>query len=169
MQRYIATSVQRRDSNISPIWDMVDDGGGVLPSVFFELLREAVDEDGSPAYSASGRSSSRNGLVVGWTKLAGGKIRVATLSTELEGRRDLAMATAGGFLLYIAHGTQRSSQPTEVGARGRSNGCHTGLDNGRLVRSRRRDRGCGKRDGRATLRRRTVAALKRIGSNGPNI
>jgi hypothetical protein len=45
-QRYIAASVQRRDSNVSPIWDMVDDGGGVLPSVFFELLREAVDEDG---------------------------------------------------------------------------------------------------------------------------
>jgi hypothetical protein len=46
MQRYIAASVQRRDSNISPIWDMVDDGGGVHPSVFFDLLQEAVDEDG---------------------------------------------------------------------------------------------------------------------------
>jgi hypothetical protein len=45
-QRYIATSVQRRDSNISTNWDMADDGDGVLPSVFFELLREAVDEDG---------------------------------------------------------------------------------------------------------------------------
>jgi hypothetical protein len=45
-QRYIATSVQRRDSNIFTIWDLVDDGGGVLPSVFFELLREVVDEDG---------------------------------------------------------------------------------------------------------------------------
>jgi hypothetical protein len=92
MQRYIAASVQRRDSNISPIWDMVDDGGGVLPSVFFELLREAVDEDVYPAYSASGRSR-RDRLVVGWLKLAGGKRRVATLSVELEGRQDLAMAT----------------------------------------------------------------------------
>jgi hypothetical protein len=46
MQRYIAASVQWRDSNISPIWDMVDDGGGVLPSVFFELFQEVVDEDG---------------------------------------------------------------------------------------------------------------------------
>jgi hypothetical protein len=45
-QRYIATSVQQRDSNISTNWDMVDDGVGVLPSVFFELLREVVDEDG---------------------------------------------------------------------------------------------------------------------------
>jgi hypothetical protein len=45
-QRYITTSVQRRDSNISTNWDMVDDGVGVLPSVFFELLREVVDEDG---------------------------------------------------------------------------------------------------------------------------
>jgi hypothetical protein len=33
-----------------------------------------------------------------------------------------------------------------------SGGCHTGLDNGRPVRSRRRDRGREKRDGRATLR-----------------
>jgi hypothetical protein len=46
MQRYIAVSVQRRDSNISPIWDLVDNGGGVLPWIFFELLREAVDEGG---------------------------------------------------------------------------------------------------------------------------
>jgi hypothetical protein len=28
MQRYIAASIQRRDSNISPIWDMVDDEVG---------------------------------------------------------------------------------------------------------------------------------------------
>jgi hypothetical protein len=45
-QRYITTSFQRRDSNISTIWDMVEDGVGVLPSVFFELLLEVVDEDG---------------------------------------------------------------------------------------------------------------------------
>jgi hypothetical protein len=46
MQRYIAASVQRRDSNISKNWGMVDDVAGVLPSVFFKLLLEAVDEDG---------------------------------------------------------------------------------------------------------------------------
>jgi hypothetical protein len=46
MQRYIASSVQRRDSNISMNWGMVDDGAGVLLSVFFELLLEAVNEDG---------------------------------------------------------------------------------------------------------------------------
>jgi hypothetical protein len=46
MQRYIAASVQRRDSNISTNWGMVDDGAGVLLSVFFELLLEVVDEDG---------------------------------------------------------------------------------------------------------------------------
>jgi hypothetical protein len=45
MQRYIATSVQWRDSNISMIWSMVDDGVGILPLVFFELLLEVVDED----------------------------------------------------------------------------------------------------------------------------
>jgi hypothetical protein len=46
MQRYIATSVQRRDSNISMNWGMVGDGVGILPSVFFKLLLEVVDEDG---------------------------------------------------------------------------------------------------------------------------
>jgi hypothetical protein len=46
MQKYIATSVQRRDSNISMIWGMVDDGVGVLPSAFFKLLLKVVDEDG---------------------------------------------------------------------------------------------------------------------------
>jgi hypothetical protein len=44
-----------------------------------------------------------------------------------------------------------------------------GLDNGRPVRSRQRDRGRGKRDGRATLRRRTIVALKIMGSNGLKI
>jgi hypothetical protein len=34
------------------------------------------------------------------------------------------------------------------------------------VRSRRRDRGHGKRDGRATLQRRTIVALKRMGPMG---
>jgi hypothetical protein len=46
MQRYIAASIQRRDSNISTNWGMVDDGARVLLSVFFELLLEVVDEDG---------------------------------------------------------------------------------------------------------------------------
>jgi hypothetical protein len=46
MQKYIATSVQRRDSNISMMWGMVDDGVGVLPSVFFELLLKVFGEDG---------------------------------------------------------------------------------------------------------------------------
>jgi hypothetical protein len=34
MQRYIATSVQRRDSNISMNWGMVNDVARVLLSVF---------------------------------------------------------------------------------------------------------------------------------------
>jgi hypothetical protein len=46
MQRNIAASFQRRDSNISTNWGMVDDVAGVLLSVFFELLLEIVDEDG---------------------------------------------------------------------------------------------------------------------------
>jgi hypothetical protein len=46
VQRYIATSVQRKDSNISTNRGMVNDGAGMLLSVFFELPLEAVNEDG---------------------------------------------------------------------------------------------------------------------------
>jgi hypothetical protein len=65
MQRYIAAGVQRRDSNISTNWGMVDDAAGVLLSVFFELLLEVVNEDGDIACSMRGRSNDRAGLVVG--------------------------------------------------------------------------------------------------------
>jgi hypothetical protein len=56
MQRYIATSVQWRDSNISTILAWSTMQAGVLLSVFFELLLEVVDEDGETACSASGRA-----------------------------------------------------------------------------------------------------------------
>jgi hypothetical protein len=65
MQRYIAASVQQRDSNISTNWGMVDDAAGVLLSVFFELLLEVVGEDGETTCSMSGRSNDSDGLVVG--------------------------------------------------------------------------------------------------------
>jgi hypothetical protein len=65
MQRYIATSVQRRDSNISTNWGMVDDGAGVLLSIFFELPLEVVDEDDETACSIREQGNDRDGLVVG--------------------------------------------------------------------------------------------------------
>jgi hypothetical protein len=42
---------------------MVDDGAGVLLSVFFELLLEVVDEDGETTCSMHGRSNNGDGLV----------------------------------------------------------------------------------------------------------
>jgi hypothetical protein len=44
---------------------MVDDGAGVLLSVFFELLLEVVDEDGETACSLHGQSNVRDGLMAG--------------------------------------------------------------------------------------------------------
>jgi hypothetical protein len=44
---------------------MVDDGAGVLLSVFFELLLEVVDEDGETACSMRGQSNGRDGLMAG--------------------------------------------------------------------------------------------------------
>jgi hypothetical protein len=61
MQRYIATSVQWRDSNISTILAWSTMQAGVLLSVFFELLLEVVDEDGETACSASGRATVEMG------------------------------------------------------------------------------------------------------------
>jgi hypothetical protein len=40
---------------------MVDDGAGVLLSVFFELLLEVVDEDGETACSMRGQSTAEMG------------------------------------------------------------------------------------------------------------
>jgi hypothetical protein len=48
MQRYIATSVQRRDSNISTIWDMVDDEVGFFlrssSSFFWRWLTKTANQ-----------------------------------------------------------------------------------------------------------------------------
>jgi hypothetical protein len=63
----------------------------VLLSVFFELPLEVGDEDGEIACSASGQSNSRDGLVVGWPKLAGEENKSGD-TVGLESRRDLAMA-----------------------------------------------------------------------------
>jgi hypothetical protein len=74
-----------------------------------------------------------------------------------------------GFPFYSS--SERNGHPNRLrsGLSERTGGYHTGLDNGRPVSSRRRDRGRGKRDGRATLRRRTIVALKRMGFNGLKI
>jgi hypothetical protein len=40
---------------------MVDDGAGVLLSVFFGLLLEVVDEDGEAVCSVRGRSNNGDG------------------------------------------------------------------------------------------------------------
>jgi hypothetical protein len=73
------------------------------------------------------------------------------------------------FPLYSP--TERNSHPNRLrwGLAERSGGGHIGLDTGRPVRSQRRDRGRGKRDGGAMLWRRTIVALKRMGSNGLKI
>jgi hypothetical protein len=92
MQRYIAASVQRRDSSISTNRGMVGDAAGVLLSVFFELLLEVVDEDGEAVCSLRGRSNNRGGLVAGWPKLAKGENKSGD-TDKFESKWGLAMAT----------------------------------------------------------------------------
>jgi hypothetical protein len=91
MHRCIATSVQRRDSNISTIWDMVDDGVGILPSVFFELLLGITRKTANSLLGEWAEQRQR------WTSSGLAKTsrreNKSGDTVELESRRDLAMAT----------------------------------------------------------------------------
>jgi hypothetical protein len=85
----------------------------VLLSVFFELPLEVGDEDGEIAWSVSGRSNSRGGLVAGWPKLAEGENKSGD-TDKFESRRDLAMATPReGFPFYSS--TERNNHPNHLG------------------------------------------------------
>jgi hypothetical protein len=82
--------------------------------------------------------------VAGWPKLAGGRSK-RNGDVELEMRRDLVMATPReGFPFKPPRGCNNHPEPSEVGVGGRSVGGRTGLDNGRPVMSRQRDRGHGR-------------------------
>jgi hypothetical protein len=101
MQRYIATSVQRRNSNISMNWGMVDDGVGVLPSVFFELLREIVRKTATSFLGEWAEQRQR------WTSsgLAKTSQREKQEWRHCRARRQARLGngnSAEGFLLYIA-------------------------------------------------------------------
>jgi hypothetical protein len=58
MQRYIAASVQRRDSNVSTNGGMVDDGLGFFSRSPSKLLLEVVDEAGETACSVRGGATT---------------------------------------------------------------------------------------------------------------
>jgi hypothetical protein len=100
-----------------------------------------------------------------WPKTSRRETRVAALSSSKAGAT-WQWQHRGRVSLFIPQ-RKRNGHPNRLryGLAERSGGCHMGLDNGFPVRSRRRDRGRGKRDGRVTLRRRTIVALKRMGSN----
>jgi hypothetical protein len=113
MQRYIAASVQRRDSNISTNWGIVGDGAG-----FFSW---------SPSTSSGGCWRRRlNSLLGEWAKQqrgwASGGLSKASRRGKQERRywqiRKQARLgngnTAGGFPFYTSTETQWSSQPSEV-------------------------------------------------------
>jgi hypothetical protein len=80
---------------------MVDDGAGVLLSVFFELLLEVVDEDGETDFLVSGRSNNGDGLVAGWPELVGGKTRAAALSSPKAGETWQWQCRVRASLLYL--------------------------------------------------------------------
>jgi hypothetical protein len=61
MQRYFATSVQRRDLSVSTNWSMVDDGLGFFSRSPSKLLPEVVDEGGETACSVRGGATMEMG------------------------------------------------------------------------------------------------------------
>jgi hypothetical protein len=95
---------------------MVDDGVGVLLSIFFELLLEDVNEDGETACSARAEQQLRR-LVAGWPKTSrrGSK---SGGTVELENSETWQWQHRGRVSLFIAHRSATVSQPTEVGTSG---------------------------------------------------
>jgi hypothetical protein len=104
--------------------------------------------------------------VAGWPKTSRRENKSGG-TVELESRRDLAMATSRkGFPFYSSKETQRSSQPTEVGT---SRAIRRWPHGARYWSAREISATWSwpwKRDGRVSLRRHTIMALKRMGSNG---
>jgi hypothetical protein len=82
MQRYIAASVQRRDSNISTNWGMVDDGAGVLVSVFFEASSGGCRRRRRIRLLDEWAKQRRRGASGGVAKKQAGGTRVAALSSS---------------------------------------------------------------------------------------
>jgi hypothetical protein len=139
---------------------------GVLLSIFFRAASGCFQRRLPNNLLGEWAEQWQRWLVAGWPKTSQSENK-SDDTIELENRRDLAMATPRkGFPFY--NSTESNGHPNWLrkGLAGRSGGCHTWLDNGRPVRSRWRDRGRGKRDDWAMLRRRTIVALKRMGSNG---
>jgi hypothetical protein len=118
MQRYIDTSVQRRDSSVSTNWGMVGDAGWGSSLVLL------------PTSSIGRRWRWQHNLLGEWAKQqwgwAGGGLAKASRRGKQERRywqiRKQARLgngnTAGAFPSLELNGTQRSSQPSKVGASG---------------------------------------------------
>jgi hypothetical protein len=135
-QRYIPTSVQRSDSNSSKDGAMVS---AWLESFFqptSELLPDVVDEDGGTTCSARNGTDGREGLVAGGQKLAGGR----TGSVVMSSSNGYEAVPGNRASLLWPQRLQESSKPADE-----SGGGNTELDNGQPVRSRWRERDCGRR------------------------
>jgi hypothetical protein len=88
MQKYIATSVQRWDSNILHLQELRHGRRcwlGFFSSSSSKILLQVVDGDGRTPRSASEQSNGRGELVAGWPKLAGERMK-SDGTVELKGR-----------------------------------------------------------------------------------
>jgi hypothetical protein len=144
--------------SVAPAW--------FLLLIFFRASSGGCRRRRGTTRSVQNRAHDRDGLVSGWPKAHRRENKEQWWCRAWKEMRLGNGNTAGGLPFYTSTECNDHPKPTGVGTAERSGGGNTGLDNGRPVRSRRHDRGRGKRDGRATLRRRTIVALKRMWSNG---
>jgi hypothetical protein len=89
---------------------------GALLSIFFQATSGGCRRRRLNSLFGEWAEQRQDGLVAGWPKLAEGENKSGD-TAKFESRRDLAMATPReGFSFYSSTETQRSSQPSEVGA-----------------------------------------------------
>jgi hypothetical protein len=147
---------------------MVGDAGwdsslGLLPSFFWRLSTKTVGQ----LARRGGRADDRDRLVAGWPKLARGKTK-SSGAVELNDRRDLVMVTPRkGFPFIPQWNATVIPKPTEVETGGAIWRWQHGAWQWSACEASATWSWPRERDGRATLWRRTIVALKRLGSNGP--
>jgi hypothetical protein len=100
MQRYIATSVQRRDSNVSTNWGLVDDGAGVFSRSSSSFFRRSSTKAADSSLGGWAEQQLR-WLLAGWPKLAGMENKSGD-NVGLGSRRGLAKANRLRVSLFIA-------------------------------------------------------------------
>jgi hypothetical protein len=105
MQRYIAARAQRRDSNISTNWGMVDDGAGFFSRSSSNFYWRLLTKTAKQLARRVGGATAEMDLWRGGQKLAGGENKSGDMTNSKEGET-WQWQHRGGVFPFIA---QRSA------------------------------------------------------------